>query len=177
MVHLCTTELKEQMELKPGQFLKMNIEQRVMYVNALLRSGESLTSIANKIPIARSSLQAPFKVAGYIFNRKTKQYVFNDEVMTNPLTTTEIKERLIIIEELIRRYLASEDSIPYKALNELIADVPSGKEIRVTIRINEKIWTAFDEYSNKHTNFYKKDLLGLALLEFMGMYKDKDICL
>lgn len=163
------------MPLPQGQFLKMNIEQRVMYVNALLRSGETLTSIARQIPIARSSLQAPFKVAGYVYDKKTKQYVFNDEVMTNPLTTTEIKERLIKIEELIRCYLVSEDSVHYQASNELIAEIPSGKEIRTTIRINEKIWNEFDKFSQNYPHFYKKDLFGMALSEFMGKYKEKHI--
>jgi hypothetical protein len=97
--------------------------------------------------------------------------------MTNPLTTTEIKERLIRIEELIRRYLASEESIPYQTSNKLIAEIPSGKEIRVTIRINEKIWKEFSQFCENQLGFYKKDLLGVALLEFMEKYKEKDVYL
>lgn len=159
------------------QFLRLNIEQKAMLVNAMLRSGETLTSIAKKFQMARSSLQSPFRAAGFKFDRKNNQYVYDDEVMTNPLTTTEIKERLIRIEELIRRYLANEPLQNYQPSNELIVDIPSGKEIRVTIRVNEKIWQEFNDFCEKRPHFYKKDLLGIALLDFMEEYKSRNIIL
>lgn len=155
------------------QYLRMNTEQKVMYVNALLRSGETLTSIAKKMSMARSSLQSSISVAGFVFERRTKQYVFNDELMTNPLTTTEIKERLNNIEEILKRYLSSENVQSYHVSNELISEIPSGNEIRVTIRINEKVWNKFNDFCNEKSNFYKKDLLTIALIEFMKNYQDK----
>lgn len=156
--------------IKREHFLKLNVEQKVTVINALLRSGETLTSIANKFGMARSSLQAPFTTAGFKFNKKEKQYVFDNDLMTNPLTATEILTKLDKIEKLIKQFMITDKDIPYKEINEIIAKIPVGKEIRTTIRINKDIWEKFEKFCKNAPNYYKKDLLGIALLEFIKNY-------
>lgn len=152
------------------QFLKMNIEQRITIVNALLRSGETLSSIAEKFGMARSSLQAPFHGAGFKYDKGSKQYVFDDDLMTNPLTASEILSKLDRIESLLKQYLVADKNIPYQSTNDLMSRIPSGKEIRVTIRVNKDIWNKFNQFCEKNSNIYKKDLISIALLELIRNY-------
>lgn len=156
-----------------AQFLKMNIEQRATLLNALLRSGQSLSSIAEMFEMARSSLSAPLLRAGFVFDKSSKQYVFDDDTMTNPLTATEILTKLDRLESLLKQYLVEEKNIPYKSTNELISKIPTGKEIRVTIRINKDIWNKFGQFCKKNENMYKKDLMSIALLELIKNYKEE----
>lgn len=153
------------------QFLSLTIEQRVEVLNWRLQSGETLSSIASEFRIARSSLQAPFKAAGFKYNKVSKQYEY-DDLMTSPLSSSEILRKLDKIERLIKKYMVDDENVPYKEINEIISKIPSGKEIRVTIRINEEVWVRFDKFCNKNRNIYKKDLIDIALLELVRNYHD-----
>ena len=154
------------------QFEKWNYDQKVSFINIHLKLGKTLTTIAEMVGMTRSGMQSQLHKAGFIFDKKDKQYYFDEVLMSNPLTATEILTKLEKIEKLLHRYMIGEEKIPYEESNRYIGELPYGEEIRVTIRINKNIWERFGSFCKRDlTNYHKKDLLSYALLHFIENYK------
>lgn len=75
------------------------------------------------------------------------------------------------IMDLIQRYDKKYD----KEYDGLIIELPveTIKDFRTSIRVNNIIWEQFNNFTNRHKEFTKRDLLSMALKEFMDRYKNQ----
>lgn len=103
-----------------------------------------------------------------------------DNSMTTVIKNKKLEENLIdllknydklknIINEYDKRYDKEYD----REENKIIVELPleNEKEFRTTIRVNKSIWTQFNNFSDNNKEFTKKDLLSMALKEYMEKYK------
>ena len=44
-------------------------------------------------------------------------------------------------------------------------------DFRATIRVNNVVWENFSDFTNKHKEFTKRDLISMALKEYMENHK------
>lgn len=72
---------------------------------------------------------------------------------------------LKIIQEYDKKYDKEYDGITIELPIETI------KNFRATIRINNIIWEQFSEFANNNKEFTKRDLLSMALKEYIEKYK------
>ena len=55
-------------------FRFLSVRRKVEYYNSQLKLGKSLTKISKELEVDRNTIRNQFKMDGYLFNRKTKQY-------------------------------------------------------------------------------------------------------
>lgn len=72
---------------------------------------------------------------------------------------------LKIIQEYDKEYDKEYDGITVELPIETI------KDFRTSIRVNNVVWEQFNEFANKNKEFTKRDLLSMALKEYMEKYK------
>ena len=56
---------------------------------------------------------------------------------------------------------------------EIIVELPldESKEFKTSIRVNKVIWEQFKEFCKSNKNYTQKDLVSMAMLEYMQKYK------
>ena len=56
---------------------------------------------------------------------------------------------------------------------EIIIELPvdESKEFKTSIRVNKIIWEQFKDFCKSNKNYTQKDLVSMALLEYMNKYK------
>lgn len=61
----------------------------------------------------------------------------------------------------------------FNVLVEIIAELPldSTKEFKTSIRVNKVVWEEFKEFCKNNKNYTQKDLVSMAMLEYMNKYK------
>ena len=90
-----------------------------------------------------------------------KQYDDN-----NTLVITDKKWKIIYkIMSIVERYDTQYDSMTIELPVETI------KDFRTSIRINNVVWEQFNKFSEEHKEFTKRDLLSMALKEYMDKFK------
>lgn len=108
-----------------------------------------------------------------VIEPKQKQY---DNDNTLVITDNKIKNNLInlaknynkimaIVEQYDTKYDKQYDGITIELPAETI------KDFRTSIRINNVVWEQFNKFGEDHKEFTKRDLLSMALREFMEKYK------
>ena len=57
--------------------------------------------------------------------------------------------------------------------DEIIVELPldSTKEFKTSIRVNKVVWEEFKEFCKNNKNYTQKDLVSMAMLEYMNKYK------
>lgn len=55
-------------------------------------------------------------------------------------------------------------------IDRIVIDLPDAADKRTTILINEIIYNQFNEFCNNHKEYSKKDLMAMALLEYIRKY-------
>lgn len=60
-----------------------------------------------------------------------------------------------------------------KVYDGMIIELPleTIKDFRTSIRVNNVVWEQFDRFTTEHKEFTKRDLLSMALKEYMDKYK------
>lgn len=76
---------------------------------------------------------------------------------------------LKIIQEYEEKYAAQYD----KGSEGIIIELPieTKTDFRATVRVNNVIWEQFGEFSNNHKEFTKRDLISMALKEYIENHK------
>jgi hypothetical protein len=108
-----------------------------------------------------------------VIKEKTEEYDKGNTVVINK---NEIQDKIIglaknydkilkIIEEYDKQYDKEYDGIIIELPIETI------KDFRTSIRVNNVIWEQFNEFANNYKEFTKRDLLSMALKEYMDKYK------
>lgn len=162
-------------------------------VNKYLKEGNSVVEIRKKLGIGEKLFQKQIKQLGYKYNQKIKQYEplgdvsFDDTNIINYDNHTVVINKkdfdLSKITDLIDSYDDIKQVLDWfknrEYDNSIIEVVPNNKiEInidteetkRTTILVNNKIYNDFNEFCNKHREFDKKDLLSMALKEYIQKY-------
>lgn len=125
------------------KFIKLNIIDKVEYINTGLREGKNVSDIRKYIGISEKEFQKLMRDNNYKFNQKKKQYIPTTEA------TTETTTNYITIDLIDDKHLK-----------------PKPK----SIRINEFIYQEWQEFCNKQ-HYSKMDLISMALKEYMEKYK------
>lgn len=76
---------------------------------------------------------------------------------------------LKIIEEYDKKYDAQYDKDQEGIYIEL--PIETKTDFRATVRVNNVIWEQFGEFASNHKEFTKRDLLSMALKEYIDKYK------
>lgn len=106
-----------------------------------------------------------------------KEYDNNNTLVINQ---KEIQNKLIglaqnydKIIEIIQEYDKKYDAQYDKEYEGITIELPieTKNDFRATVRVNNVIWEQFGEFTNNHKEFTKRDLLSMALKEYMDKYK------
>ena len=166
-------------------------------INDLLREGKTVKEIRELLGYSEKKFQKEIKSLGYKFDQKIKQYINSDIVKLsnsnsntlcnttcNTVPTTEIinksdKENLNFLGENIETL--KEMLMYYKRNKEsntnnngiviyLIDDKHKDNGKPKSVRVNYFIWEEWKEFTSKNS-FSSKDLISMALKEYMDKYK------
>ena len=164
----------------------------INYVNELLRQGNTVKDIRTELNISEKLFQRQIKELGYKYNQKTKQYEtieaieYKDNIKV--IHEAEYKDNINILQKekdldinkltelLVEEYDAIESMIKWfkdkeNTIDRIVIDLPEAKDKRTTILINEKIYKEFDKFCNNHKEYSKKDLMAMALKEYINKYQ------
>lgn len=98
----------------------------------------------------------------------------------NFLLNTDIKNKMINLAQnydKIMSLLEKYDNVSYSEYDkqydniEIELPIETKKDFRTSIRINNVIWEMFDKFAEDHSEFTKRDLLSMALKEYINKYK------
>ena len=166
-------------------------------INELLREGKTVKEIRELLGYSEKKFQKEIKNLGYKFDQRLKKYINNDIVKLsdsnsntlcnttcNTASSTEIinksdKENLNFIGENIE--ILKEMLMYYKRNKEsntnnngiviyLIDDKHKDNGKPKSVRVNYFIWEEWKEFTSKNS-FSSKDLISMALKEYMDKYK------
>lgn len=75
--------------------------------------------------------------------------------------------------EIIRAYDKNNDAQYDKGSSDIIIHLPieTKTDFRATIRVNNIVWEQFSEFANAHKEFTKRDLISMALKEYIENHK------
>lgn len=176
---------------------KDNIAKMVEYMNIQLKDNPRATvnKLCDKIGVKQSTFKTWVHRAGYKFDFDNRAYTkdepCSDDNMTAVITNKPIekndKDMTLVIDESMKNNLISlaqnydrimglinkYDKLYDKEYDGIIIELPieTKADYRTTIRVNNVVWDQFDEFASKHSEFTKKDLLSMALKEYMEKYR------
>ena len=75
--------------------------------------------------------------------------------------------------EIIRAYDKNYDAQYDKGNRDIVIHLPieTKTDFRATIRVNNIVWEQFSEFANAHKEFTKRDLISMALKEYIENHK------
>jgi fructose-1-phosphate kinase PfkB-like protein len=164
-------------------------------INNMLQEGKSVKYIRSSLNISEKSFQKQIKQLGYKYNQKTKQYEKVDKSIvqknkdycnnigvinqTDVAADIDIKKvadlvkNYDMIKELLTWFKNKEyenDIIEVIQDNRIEIDIDTDETKRTTILVNKKIYDEFNEFCQKHKEYDKKDLISMALKEYVQKY-------
>ena len=161
----------------------------INYINELLRQGNTVKDIRTELNISEKLFQRQIKELGYKYNQKTKQYEtveYKDNIKViheaeykdniNVLQKTKDLDINKVTELLVEEYDTIENMIKWfkdkeNTIDRIVIDLPKAKDKRTTILINEQIYKQFNEFCDNHKEYSKKDLMAMALHEYINKYQ------
>ncbi len=171
-----------------GDFMDINL------INQYLEQGLSVKEVREKLGLGEKNYLANIKKLGYKYDKKLKQYVTqevlqevlqaNNNICNTSSTTnssTEIQEQSMnfiyenidTLHEMIMYYKRNKQSNTNSKgiIIDLIDDknIDNGKP--VSVRVNKHIWKDWQEFT-KDTRYSSKELVSMALKEFMEKYNN-----
>lgn len=104
----------------------------------------------------------------------------DEKSITTVINDKNIKEKMLelvnnydkilkIIEQYDKKYECEYDKI-YTGIT-IEVPIETVKDFRTTVRINNIIWNQFNDFCNNNKQFTKRDLLSMALKEYMENHK------
>jgi len=179
---------------------KLDIEQLVKYVNLELKKNSNLSvnKLCDNLEIKRSTLKTRLHKEKYFFDTNNRSYekdkaaiaindsmkdvIKNDDTNKNKDISTnddndmtfshQIKSNLIELAKNYDKIMTLIDSD--KNMNDGITielPVETKDNYRTTIRINNVVWENFKEFCVQNKMFTQRDLLSMALTEYVNKYK------
>ena len=166
-------------------------------INELLREGKTVKEIRELLGYSEKKFQKEIKNLGYKFDQRLKQYINNDIVKlsdsnSNTLCNTTcntapgteiinksdkenlnfIGENIEILKEMLMYYKRNKESNTNSngIVIDLIDDKHKDNGKPKSVRVNYFIWEEWKEFTSKNS-FSSKDLISMALKEYMDKYK------
>lgn len=135
-----------------NQYIKHN-NSNVEVINKIIKEYDNNnTEVINNDLIEYDNSNTP------VINQK--------EIQTKIIGLAQNYDKLLrIIEENDKKYDNEYDGITVELPIETKSD------FRATIRVNNVIWEQFSEFTNNHKEFTKRDLISMALKEYMENHK------
>lgn len=97
------------------------------------------------------------------YNNSTKVIDKNKELDINKVA--DLVEDYDTLKSIIKWFKDKENTI-----DRIVIDLPEAADKRTTILINEIVYNQFNEFCNNHKEYSKKDLMAMALLEYIRKY-------
>lgn len=174
-----------------------DIEQVVLYMNTELKKGRSQKEIEiNDFKVNEKVIRNRLIRKGYKKDITINQWLLEDKEHDNTkeINGQQLKKKeydkgntLVITDEkmknniidLAKHYdkimniIQEYDNKYDKEYDGMTIELPleTKKDFRTSIRINNVIWEQFNEFAEDHKEFTKRDLLSMALKEYMEKYK------
>lgn len=165
-------------------------------INKMLQEGKSVKDIRTILNMGEKSFQRQIKKLGYKFNQKTKQYEkIEAQSITSPskdysnktgvMTQNDVTDNLDIkkVADLVNNYDDIKELLEWfknreyeNSIIEVIQDnrieidIDTEEAKRTTILVNKKIYDDFNMFCQRHKEYDKKDLLSMALKEYIQKY-------
>ena len=166
-------------------------------INELLREGKTVKEIRELLGYSEKKFQKEIKNLGYKFDQRLKKYINNDIVKLsdsnsntlcnttcNTAPSTEIinksdkenlnfiGENIEILKEMLMYYKRNKESNTNNngIVIDLIDDKHKDNGKPKSVRVNYFIWEEWKEFTSKNS-FSSKDLISMALKEYMDKYK------
>lgn len=174
---------------------KLSMEATVVYINELLSTGHSTTTIERAFNLGKDTLRKRLKRGGYHYNKDTHSYVLvtategtgpvdvqhptrvttNKNKQDNDLQLT--KADIVALKKLIS---ISNDLVDLKEALQKKPDVGSTLEFTEftgllqgsTLQLHKEVWEALDGFCKKH-KVSKKAVVNQALWEFLQHQKEQ----
>lgn len=112
-----------------------------------------------------------------VISNSYKEYDKSDTIV---IDKKEIQSKIIglaqnydKILEIIRAYDKNNDVQYDKGSRDIVISLPieTKTDFRATIRVNNIVWEQFSEFANAHKEFTKRDLISMALKEYIENHK------
>lgn len=158
----------------------------INYINSLLHEGKTVKEIREILGYSEKKLQKEIKILGYKFDQKLKQYIplNNSNTLCNTTSNTKeiidtqkeslnfIGENIELLKEMLEYYKRNKESNTnnFGIVIDLIDDKAIDNGNPKSVRINQHVWLEWQEFTKK-TTFSSKDLISMALKEYMNKYK------
>ncbi len=151
----------------------------------LYRQGLGINKIASMLKIKKNiikniidktGVQSDIQNAGQDVPREVIQNEVIEEVAITEVKLTKqqkyINTNFDILVEMIEAYKVNKNTITTDK-TEIIVELPldESKEFKTSIRVNKVIWEQFKEFCKSNKNYTQKDLVSMAMLEYMQKYK------
>lgn len=151
----------------------------------LYRQGLGINKIASMLKIKKNiikniidktGVQSDIQNAGQDIPREVIQNEVIEEVAITEVKLTKqqkyINTNFDILVEMIEAYKVNKNTITTDK-TEIIVELPLDefKEFKTSIRVNKVIWEQFKEFCKSNKNYTQKDLVSMAMLEYMQKYK------
>lgn len=177
---------------------EFSLEEIVDYINKQLFSGRSMKDIeiidfkVNERVISKRLNRKGYKKIENQFvkttdnkkNNKVKveksiEIIKNesDDKLMTPVITKEMEHKLLNLikyHDNIMDLVINFDDAQMTGINttEIIVKLPKEEDrtFRTTIRVNDVVWNRFKEFCDKNIDFTQKDLLSMALVEYMNKF-------
>lgn len=175
------------------------LELDINYINELLKS-MTVKEVRSELGVSEKLFQKEIKRLGYKYNQKTKQYDpidYKDNIKVIDCKSSDYESNTKIIHDkdyksntnvidkeasinkaanlIIDEYDTLKSIIKWfkdreNTIDRIVIDLPDAADKRTTILINEIIYNQFNEFCNNHKEYSKKDLMAMALLEYIRKY-------
>lgn len=177
-------------------FKDMDVEQLLSHVNNKLASGNTLTKIAIELGVNESSIRKKLNKAGY--KRSGNKFVDGGQIggqvastLIKPKVEKERKVDVVqqggsvlqekekenfielmnnfnVIMEMVQQYKKN-SVIPGGGIVVQLPKEENG-EYKTSIRVNKIVMDMFRDFCENHKEFTQKELLSMALLEYINRY-------
>ena len=146
-------------------YLKLDEEARVNFLNAELLAGKDIDQITNELNMQKQNLVNPLNQKGYyqidgVFTNVFTLVVQNTEVLTDVLTRLETLEKR---NTNVNTYANTKPDAKI--------DIPDGEIKLVSFRMNSTVYDLWKSFTADQKLYRSQDLLSFALLEYMQKHK------
>ena len=180
-----------------NEFLKLEIQDQIAYLNERLEEGITVTEIRNEIGIGEKKLQRLLKDNGYKFNQKSKRYENSSKVKYKSSEVITVKNEnsnhpgvINVDDKLLLKIMAELNDM--KQMNTKVVELYEWYEKQINVIEPEQLIInsrennsttvksykvycetekAFQALCKKYSHLKVQDLVSKALDEFIEKYK------
>ena len=151
----------------------------------LYRQGLGINKIASMLKIKKNiikniidkiGVQNDIQTTGQDVPQEVIQNEVIEEVAITKVKLTKqqkyLNSNFDVLMEMIETYKVNKNIVTTDK-TEIIVELPvdESKEFKTSIRVNKVIWEQFKEFCKSNKNYTQKDLVSMAMLEYMKKYK------